>query len=100
MSSFLIPPGGLHIDQPLMDELRQINAQVKPHQIFLVVDAMVGQDAVNSAKAFNEQPELDGVILTSSSIRTRAAVRALSVKSITGKPIKFHRRGRKKTSGT
>ncbi len=80
--------GRLHIDQPLMDELRQINAQVKPHQIFLVVDAMVGQDAVNSAKAFNEQLELDGVILTKFDSDTRGGA-ALSVKSITGKPIKF-----------
>ena len=80
--------GRLHIDQPLMDELRAINVQVKPHQIFLVVDAMVGQDAVNSAKAFNEQLELDGVILTKFDSDTRGGA-ALSVKTITGKPIKF-----------
>jgi len=80
--------GRLHIDQPLMDELRQINAQAKPHQIFLVVDAMVGQDAVVSAKAFNEQLELDGVILTKFDSDTRGGA-ALSVKTITGKPIKF-----------
>jgi signal recognition particle subunit SRP54 len=80
--------GRLHIDQPLMNELRQINTQVKPHQIFLVVDAMVGQDAVNSAKAFNEQLELDGVILTKFDSDTRGGA-ALSVKTITGKPIKF-----------
>jgi signal recognition particle subunit SRP54 len=71
-----------------MNELRQINTQVKPHQIFLVVDAMVGQDAVNSAKAFNEQLELDGVILTKFDSDTRGGA-ALSVKTITGKPIKF-----------
>jgi signal recognition particle subunit SRP54 len=80
--------GRLHIDQPLMMELRAINVQVKPHQIFLVVDAMVGQDAVNSAKAFNEQLELDGVILTKFDSDTRGGA-ALSVKTITGKPIKF-----------
>lgn len=80
--------GRLHIDQPLMDELRAINAQVKPHQIFLVVDAMVGQDAVNSAKAFNEQLELDGVILTKFDSDTRGGA-ALSVRAVTGKPIKF-----------
>ncbi len=80
--------GRLHIDQPLMMELRAVNMQVKPHQIFLVVDAMVGQDAVNSAKAFNEQLELDGVILTKFDSDTRGGA-ALSVKTITGKPIKF-----------
>jgi signal recognition particle subunit SRP54 len=80
--------GRLHIDQPLMDELKAINVQVKPHQIFLVVDAMVGQDAVNSASAFNQQLELDGVILTKFDSDTRGGA-ALSVKTITGKPIKF-----------
>lgn len=80
--------GRLHIDQALMAELKAINIQVKPHQIFLVVDAMVGQDAVNSAKAFNEQLELDGVILTKFDSDTRGGA-ALSVKTIIGKPIKF-----------
>lgn len=80
--------GRLHIDQPLMDELRAVNISVKPHQIFLVVDAMVGQDAVNSAKAFNQQLELDGIILTKFDSDTRGGA-ALSVKTITGKPIKF-----------
>jgi signal recognition particle subunit SRP54 len=80
--------GRLAIDQPLMDELRFINAAVKPHQIYLVVDAMVGQDAVNSAKVFNDQLELDGIILTKFDSDTRGGA-ALSVKSITGKPIKF-----------
>ncbi|MCL2645729.1 MAG: signal recognition particle protein [Phycisphaerales bacterium] len=80
--------GRLHIDEPLMAELRAINLQVHPHQIFLVVDAMVGQDAVNSAKAFNSQLELDGVILTKFDSDTRGGA-ALSVKQITGKPIKF-----------
>lgn len=80
--------GRLHIDEPLMAELRAVNAQVKPHQIFLVVDAMVGQDAVNSAKAFNDQLELDGIILTKFDSDTRGGA-ALSVRTITGKPIKF-----------
>ncbi len=80
--------GRLHIDAPLMDELKQVKAAVQPQQIFLVVDAMVGQDAVNSAKAFNEQLELDGVVLTKFDSDTRGGA-ALSVKTITGKPIKF-----------
>ncbi|HEY4330518.1 MAG TPA: signal recognition particle protein [Phycisphaerae bacterium] len=80
--------GRLHIDQPLMDELRAVNLQAKPHQIFLVVDSMIGQDAVVSAKAFNEQLELDGIILTKFDSDTRGGA-ALSVKTITGKPIKF-----------
>ncbi len=80
--------GRLHIDEVLMAELRAVNLQVHPHQIFLVVDAMVGQDAVNSAKAFNQQLELDGVILTKFDSDTRGGA-ALSVKTITGKPIKF-----------
>jgi signal recognition particle subunit SRP54 len=71
-----------------MAELRAVNLQVHPHQIFLVVDAMVGQDAVNSAKAFNHQLELDGIILTKFDSDTRGGA-ALSVKTITGKPIKF-----------
>ena len=80
--------GRLHINDELMDELRQINRAVNPHQIFLVIDAMTGQDAVNSAKAFNEQLELDGVILTKFDSDTRGGA-ALSVKSITSKPIRF-----------
>ena len=56
--------GRLHVDDELMDELEQIDSKVEPHQVFFVCDAMTGQDAVNSAKAFNEALELDGVILT------------------------------------
>ena len=63
--------GRLAIDQELMDELKEINAAVNPHQIYLVLDAMTGQDAVNSAKAFNEQLELDGLILTKFDSDTR-----------------------------
>jgi len=80
--------GRLHVNDELMDELRQVNQAVTPHQIFLVVDAMTGQDAVNSAKAFNDQLELDAVILTKFDSDTRGGA-ALSVRQITGKPIKF-----------
>jgi len=80
--------GRLHIDQELMGELREINAQIGPHQIYLVLDAMSGQDAVNSAKAFNEQLELDGLILTKFDSDTRGGA-LLSAKMVTGKPVKF-----------
>ena len=80
--------GRLHIDNDLMGELREINGQVKPHQIYLVLDAMSGQDAVNSAKAFNEQLEIDGLILTKFDSDTRGGA-LLSAKVITGKPVKF-----------
>jgi signal recognition particle subunit SRP54 len=80
--------GRLHVNDELMGELRKINKAVNPHQIYLVIDAMTGQDAVNSAKAFNEQLELDGVILTKFDSDTRGGA-ALSVKHVTGKPIKF-----------
>lgn len=80
--------GRLHVNSQLMDELRQVNAAVNPHQIYLVIDAMTGQDAVNSAKAFNDQLELDGVVVTKFDSDTRGGA-ALSVKSITGTPIKF-----------
>lgn len=80
--------GRLAIDQELMDELKEINAQLNPHQVFLVLDAMTGQDAVNSAKAFNEQLELDGLILTKFDSDTRGGA-LLSAKMVTGKPVKF-----------
>jgi signal recognition particle subunit SRP54 len=80
--------GRLAIDQELMDELKDINTQVKPQQIYLVLDAMTGQDAVNSAKAFNEQLELDGLILTKFDSDTRGGA-LLSAKMVTGKPVKF-----------
>lgn len=80
--------GRLHIDEELMDELAQIRAAVKPQEILLVVDAMTGQDAVNVAKAFNEKLELGGVILTKLDGDTRGGA-ALSVRAVTGKPIKF-----------
>src|SRR3954447_24957363 len=80
--------GRLAIDQELMDELKEINAVVNPHQIYLVLDAMTGQDAVNSAKAFNDQLELDGLILTKFDSDTRGGA-LLSAKMVTGKPVKF-----------
>jgi len=86
--------GRLHINDELMGELRRVNAAVMPHQIFLVIDAMTGQDAVNSAKAFNDQLELDGVILTKFDSDTRGGA-ALSVKAVTGKPLRFIGTGEK-----
>src|SRR6185312_1999221 len=80
--------GRLHIDDELMGELREINTHLKPHQVYLVLDAMSGQDAVNSAKAFNEQLELDGLILTKLDSDTRGGA-LLSAKMVTGKPVKF-----------
>lgn len=86
--------GRLHIDEGLMDELNNIKAEVKPDEILLVVDAMTGQDAVNVAEAFNQQLELSGIVLTKLDGDTRGGA-ALSVKSITGKPIKFAGMGEK-----
>lgn len=80
--------GRLHVDAALMKELQQIDGSVSPDQALLVCDAMTGQDAVNSAKAFNEALELDGVILTKLDGDTRGGA-ALSVKAVTGVPIKF-----------
>lgn len=80
--------GRLAIDDELMRELEQVANATQPHQIFLVLDAMTGQDAVNTAKVFNERLELDGVILTKFDSDTRGGA-ALSVRAVTGKPIKF-----------
>jgi signal recognition particle subunit SRP54 len=80
--------GRLHINDELMGELQAVNRAVNPHQIYLVVDAMVGQDAVNAAKAFHEKLNIDGVILTKFDSDTRGGA-ALSVKQVTGAPIKF-----------
>lgn len=88
--------GRLHIDEGMMDELVELKAEIKPFQILLVVDAMTGQDAVNVAKSFNEQLEIDGVILTKLDGDTRGGA-ALSVKAVTGKPIKFACVGEKLT---
>ena len=80
--------GRLHIDEEMMKQAADIAKAVTPHQIYLVCDAMTGQDAVNSAKEFNERLELDGVILTKLDGDARGGA-ALSVKAVTGKPIKF-----------
>jgi signal recognition particle subunit SRP54 len=80
--------GRLHIDDELMTQLKQIDKKVEPQQCYLVVDGMTGQDAVNSAKAFNEALELDGVILTKLDGDARGGA-VLSVKQVTGVPVKF-----------
>lgn len=80
--------GRLHIDDELMDQLERIDRQIAPQQVYLVVDSMTGQDAVNSAKVFNDRLELDGVILTKLDGDARGGA-ALSVKHVTGVPIKF-----------
>ncbi|CAH0122118.1 Signal recognition particle protein [Paenibacillus sp. CECT 9249] len=86
--------GRLHIDEELMEELKQIHANVKPDEVLLVVDAMTGQDAVNVAESFNQQLELTGVVLTKLDGDTRGGA-ALSVKAVTGCPIKFAALGEK-----
>ncbi|MGE3182464.1 MAG: signal recognition particle protein, partial [Phycisphaerae bacterium] len=80
--------GRLAIDEALMTEISQVASTTQPHQIYLVLDAMTGQDAVHTAKAFDERLEIDGVILTKFDSDTRGGA-ALSVKAITGKPLKF-----------
>jgi signal recognition particle subunit SRP54 len=80
--------GRLHVDAELMDELRRIRARVKPHDVLLVVDAMTGQDAVNVAESFAETANFDGVVLTKLDGDARGGA-ALSVKAVTGKPIKL-----------
>lgn len=80
--------GRLHIDEELMNELKNIKAEVHPHEILLVVDAMTGQDAVNVAASFNEALGIDGLVLTKLDGDTRGGA-ALSARAVTGKPIKF-----------
>lgn len=86
--------GRLHIDEELMDQLRRIDRECQPQQVYLVVDGMTGQDAVNSAKAFNDALELDGVIMTKLDGDARGGA-ALSVKQVTGVPIKYIGTGEK-----
>lgn len=86
--------GRLHVDETLMDELRRMKAEVTPNEILLVVDAMTGQDAVNVASAFNEALGITGVILTKTDGDTRGGA-ALSVKAVTGTPIKLVGTGEK-----
>ncbi len=88
--------GRLHIDEKLMDELKNIKSAVKPTEILLVVDAMTGQDAVTVADTFNKELGVDGVILTKLDGDTRGGA-AISVKAVTGKPIKFSGTGEKLT---
>ena len=85
---FLDTAGRLHVDETLMNELKSIKAEVQPSEILLVVDAMTGQDAVNAAQTFNEWLNIDGVMLTKLDGDARGGA-ALSVKAVTGKPIKF-----------
>ena len=80
--------GRLHVDEELMQELQNVKKSVRPHEILLVVDAMTGQDAVNVANEFNTKVGIDGVILTKLDGDTRGGA-ALSVKKVTGAPIKF-----------
>ncbi len=86
--------GRLHIDETLMDELKNIKSSVKPHEILLVVDSMTGQDAVNIAESFDQSLGIDGVILTKLDGDTRGGA-ALSIKAITKKPIKYAAVGEK-----
>ncbi len=86
--------GRLHIDEELMQELKNLKANVKPHEILLVIDSMTGQDAVNVAQTFDNELGCDGVILTKLDGDTRGGA-ALSVKKVTGKPIKFAATGEK-----
>ena len=91
---FLDTAGRLHVDEALMNELKAIKAEVEPSEILLVVDAMTGQDAVNAAQSFNEWLDIDGVMLTKLDGDARGGA-ALSVKAVTGKPIKFIGTGEK-----
>jgi len=85
---FLDTAGRLHVDEELMNELKEIKATVKPSEIMLVVDAMTGQDAVNAAQSFNEWLDIDSVMLSKLDGDARGGA-ALSVRAVTGKPIKF-----------
>lgn len=85
---FLDTAGRLHIDTELMQELKNIKAAVKPHEILLVIDSMLGQDAVTVASAFDETLGIDGLVLTKLDGDTRGGA-ALSARAVTGKPIKF-----------
>jgi len=91
---FLDTAGRLHVDEELMEELKNIKATVKPSEIVLVVDAMTGQDAVNAAQSFNEWLDIDSVMLSKLDGDARGGA-ALSVRAVTGKPIKFVGMGEK-----
>ena len=91
---FIDTAGRLHIDEALMDELKRIKAEVRPNEILLVVDAMTGQDAVNVAQTFDEALGIDGVLMSKMDGDARGGA-ALSVKAVTGKPIKYIGTGEK-----
>ncbi|MGN1450763.1 MAG: signal recognition particle protein [Eubacteriales bacterium] len=91
---FIDTAGRLHVDEELMDELKRIKAAVNPNEIMLVVDAMTGQDAVNAASAFNDALDISGVLLAKHDSDARGGA-ALSVRAVTGKPIKFVGTGEK-----
>lgn len=93
---FIDTAGRLHIDETLMNELKNIKAEVHPHEILLVVDAMTGQDAVTVASAFDDALGIDGMVLTKLDGDTRGGA-ALSARAVTGKPIKFVGMGEKLT---
>ena len=91
---FIDTAGRLHVDEELMDELKRLKGELKPHEIMLVVDGMTGQDAVNAATAFNDQLGIDSVLMTRLDGDARGGA-ALSIKAVTGKPIKFVGMGEK-----
>ena len=91
---FLDTAGRLHVDEALMDELKRMKSAVHPHEILLMVDAMTGQDAVNAASSFDEALGIDGVVLTKLDGDARGGA-ALSIRAVTGKPIKFVGTGEK-----
>ncbi len=91
---FLDTAGRLHVDEALMEELKNIKSAVRPDEIMLVVDAMTGQDAVNAAQSFNEWLDIDSVLLSKLDGDARGGA-ALSVRAVTGKPIKFAGMGEK-----
>ena len=86
--------GRLHVDEEMMTEIRQIHAAISPHETLFVVDAMTGQDAANTAAAFNQALDLTGIVLTKTDGDARGGA-ALSVRQITGKPVKFLGSGEK-----
>ena len=91
---FIDTAGRLHVDEELMDQLKVMKAAIAPTEILLIVDAMIGQDAVNAAKAFDEALDITGVMLTKLDGDARGGA-ALSIKAVTGKPIKFVGQGEK-----
>lgn len=94
MLLFQIQLGRLHIDEELMEELKNLKSSVKPHEILLVVDSMTGQDALNVAGSFNESLGIDGIVLTKLDGDTRGGA-AISAKKVTGRPIKYAATGEK-----